>query len=610
MCSYNNTIDTNQITFLTSDFIPVLNNAGDKNKRNKTSNTYLYYHYPMIKADNYYSIIKVFDINKEEIWNFKLGNAVNGFIPIFLDENAYYVRVSISIDGESYKSGLYETKADYRSGNIDLLKLNSKVNYNCFSIEGSPDSTRKVEVKEYILNKRIQQGDGKVINNQGFVMAIIDASKINGKTLYCKTYPVQYSPGIYMFDHFDKDSDHNSIFCVGAYDQLDFTTIERNDGVYIPSGVTTIVIQGCFSISSAIQEEFNYSDYLYASLFREVNTLEKTIVSSLAEQKTVGSHNDKINYRFNNFLDTDNLVGEYILHKRTDQNGIISAPNFSMLIIKLSEIENGFKYKHLNVHCTSSQYVPGIKFFRNEDENSIGYETNNLISEILISDTQTQDLTIYKVQVDIPIGTKMIIVQCRMDGYDSYNYTLSDVKKVLSASLTSAPFVSKTELDDKINLIASDQRNYWKDKNIWWCGTSIPAAGYWNVDNTNSYPLMVGELLKAKKVFNEAVGSSCASGSNNGGSYEVVSRRMGDTIERKLSIFNDCWTIDDISKTVKNGPRSLGISSIPSVSDYNTACTYRMQILSNCYEIKLIAKYLLKDQTEHDKFLKEKFGIH
>lgn len=148
----------------------------------------------------------------------------------------------------------------------------------------------------------------------------------------------------------------------------------------------------------------------------------------------------------------------------------------------------------------------------------------------------------------------------------------------------------------------------WAGKNIWWCGTSIPAAGYWNVDNKKAYPSIVGERLNAARVFNEAVGSSSAKYSPNGGSYEVVSRRMGNTIADALAICNDLWTIDDTNRTVSAGPRTRGITALPSVTTYAEACNQRYLLLSNCYEIKLVSKYLISNSEENETYLRQKFG--
>lgn len=48
---------------------------------------------------------------------------------------------------------------------------------------------------------------------------------------------------------------------------------------------------------------------------------------------------------------------------------------------------------------------------------------------------------------------------------------------------------------------------HWYNKTLVWLGTSIPAAGRYDIANENAYPAMVGEKLGAT-VLNEAVGSS------------------------------------------------------------------------------------------------------
>lgn len=173
--------------------------------------------------------------------------------------------------------------------------------------------------------------------------------------------------------------------------------------------------------------------------------------------------------------------------------------------------------------------------------------------------------------------------------------------------------LSEEGVKNLIDLLLSkglNDKNNWKNKNIWWCGTSIPAAGYWNVNNPISYPYMVGVRLGAKKVFNEAVGSSCARKlTYTNSTYEVISRQMGNTISDALAICADIWTIDDTNQTVTNGPRTLGITDIPTVSTYSAACYQRMLLLSNSYEIKLVSKYLISDPDENESYLREKFGL-
>ena len=60
----------------------------------------------------------------------------------------------------------------------------------------------------------------------------------------------------------------------------------------------------------------------------------------------------------------------------------------------------------------------------------------------------------------------------------------------------------KTARDDVARSV-----NHWSGKTMVWLGTSIPAAGRYQVDNPISYPIIVGNMLNAT-VYNEAVGSS------------------------------------------------------------------------------------------------------
>ena len=68
------------------------------------------------------------------------------------------------------------------------------------------------------------------------------------------------------------------------------------------------------------------------------------------------------------------------------------------------------------------------------------------------------------------------------------------------------PYVGRTEKrTTAVDIIARDSSLPWKGKSFVWLGTSIPAAGKYNMPV--SYPLMVGDILGAI-VHNEAVGSS------------------------------------------------------------------------------------------------------
>lgn len=57
------------------------------------------------------------------------------------------------------------------------------------------------------------------------------------------------------------------------------------------------------------------------------------------------------------------------------------------------------------------------------------------------------------------------------------------------------------------DIVARADSKPWSGKRLVWLGTSIPAAGKYNISNPNSYPIMCGNIIGAT-VYNEAVGSS------------------------------------------------------------------------------------------------------
>lgn len=89
---------------------------------------------------------------------------------------------------------------------------------------------------------------------------------------------------------------------------------------------------------------------------------------------------------------------------------------------------------------------------------------------------------------------------------------------------------------------------HWKDKKIWWCGTSIPEGrdtAIGSPSNGKSYPEIVGELLDAD-VINVSLGSSmarantCTGDYNDAYSYNIV-RAMSATVEEKTDMIQN-WS--------------------------------------------------------------------
>ena len=166
-----------------------------------------------------------------------------------------------------------------------------------------------------------------------------------------------------------------------------------------------------------------------------------------------------------------------------------------------------------------------------------------------------------------------------------------DVDKI-NVEVVSNPFVidlynNYTKLKNNITI-----DYYWQNKKIVWFGTSIPAGGLYGLNNKNSYPNMVGELLGAT-VYNEAVGSSSLVGKreslineNNpygfNTNFEVAARAMCITTEEKQ------WIIDNYNNS------KVFNYNVPS----NLSEEDKQFILSCSYQTKL-DKYLTKETFPH-----------
>lgn len=115
-----------------------------------------------------------------------------------------------------------------------------------------------------------------------------------------------------------------------------------------------------------------------------------------------------------------------------------------------------------------------------------------------------------------------------------------------------------------IDKAARKYSNCWEGKSMVWLGTSIPAAGKYNVKNSKSYPIMVGNILNAD-VYNEAVGSSALhckepsriSTNNPYGfidNFEAASRCITNSLEEMEWIINH---FNDTNVFTLNVPSSL-----------------------------------------------------
>ena len=212
-----------------------------------------------------------------------------------------------------------------------------------------------------------------------------------------------------------------------------------------------------------------------------------------------------------------------------------------------------------------------------------------------------------------PIGTKYIYVNVSMN---EPIYTDENINKYCSIKMEGVSFLSYYTYFNDVNDFNKGVGSYvkneiesscWFGKNIWWCGTSIPAAtDYW-VENPRSYPKYVGKILKASYVYNEAVGSSHAR-SFHTKQYGSILKAMGMSVQEKMQYFSDLWIVDDVSQTFSDGPRLLGVSDIPSVSSYKDVCDIRKRFVLESYQVKLQLRYLISDEMENANFFRGLVG--
>lgn len=143
------------------------------------------------------------------------------------------------------------------------------------------------------------------------------------------------------------------------------------------------------------------------------------------------------------------------------------------------------------------------------------------------------------------------------------------------------PFVGKGTYKD--TAIDRGLRNLqsWRGKKLVWLGTSIPAAGKYDIDNPKSYPIMVGDLLGAT-VYNEAVGSSALhckdpariNANNPYGfldNFEAVSRCITNSSEEMEWIIEH---FNDANVFTTNVPASLSNDD----KDFIRSCSWEVKL--------------------------------
>ena len=232
----------------------------------------------------------------------------------------------------------------------------------------------------------------------------------------------------------------------------------------------------------------------------------------------------------------------------TIENNVISSGGQSTTIGKhcTISVSEGEEYL-ITGYVYNSSYPLILKKFNGT---IIGYEKNDL-TETLVTDYYFK----------VPSGVDSLVI-------NSNNSIVVKKRTIVN---------SKEYIDNSM-------KSYWYGKKIAWFGTSIPAGGYVGLNNSNSYPMMIGKMLGAT-VYNEAIGSSsmcCRKKSQIteknpygfNGNYEQVSRCLTNTIEEMQ------WVIDNWDSDIwtSNKPTSKPSGSVAQ------------QILDNSYENKLMRR--------------------
>lgn len=457
-------------------------------------------------------------------------------------------RVGGALAGLAYLAEQQDSKFSDLEGEIGKVipKDNDGV---CYQYDNFLDNNNLVG--DIRLNKRFVTNDSTLIDANGYSCIVLE--NIEGQRyLNVRCTPSRYVPGIIMLDQkLNYAGDRNiikKIFTSESFNNLQ--TITKM--VEIPNGVKCIIVQA--NNGEGTKTTLEEAKNLLAASFSSDKILPKTALDGI--KKLINTTNGK---KLFYLVDSDNNIIASV-----DKDGDF---NF----------ENG---------------VP----------NQIKKEIEEKIKNKLNKETAFNKALFYLLDGD---------------------------EDVLAAFYKHCTYIGNKIENEYLNEeFAEKIKNNWKNKTLVWYGTSIPAAGYWDINNKNSYPLMVGSQLNAN-VVNEAVGSSTAASYiattiKGSTSYEVISRNMGNSIKQNMSIFNACYNIDDKNKTAslkgesvswnalnEDGEdigKTIEINMIPKISSYDDAQRLRFEILSNSYEIKLLAKYLLSDKVVHEKFLKDRIG--
>jgi hypothetical protein len=198
------------------------------------------------------------------------------------------------------------------------------------------------------------------------------------------------------------------------------------------------------------------------------------------------------------------------------------------------------------------------------------------------------------------------------------------------------------ELEERVDDV---ENGIWAEKKIAWYGTSIPAGTSLAIPFEGNqitallaastigrypsgrivetdgekcpheYPIMVGTLLGAD-VYNQAVGSSKAGKSYVGSKTDLYlyCKSLANSVKDILDVISNCYTIDWTNHTViRNGSNDYGITSFFSTNIENSwsdFCGKVLECVSFSYEISLVSRYLISDNSEHESYVQRIFGTY
>lgn len=445
-----------------------------------------------------------------------------------------------------------------------------------------------IDISQYILlDKRItSEGDELEAANYAYVKLPISLFTV-GKKYYFKGKSAQYVPGVIVL--------REESYSIITWKDSCLYTIQATD-TYVCINLNVVYGNLALALSICNIAETNKEVYSKSQTNDEIDSRIESIIKGSEYDVVEDNCEFYINKRFINEPNTP-------LNPPIDANGYVCAKFTNIDITKIYAAD-----------CISSMYVPGYMLL---DENNI-----------IIKQGEPYTYKEYNKQV-LPIkdnSCKTIILQAKVNTSNLNDVTVKGVLRLfVKEPLKNAYSVG--EIDNKLyqrgvkikDLEIGQQseenynqnQNYWIGKSIAWFGTSIPEGGVWVGGPT--YPNKVGRMLGVSSTHNEAVGGSCAANVVSGyTSFNYWYIRMGHSVAQNIDLFRDAYTVDYVNKTVSNGPRTmiadLHLSSIPTITTYSQAVDLLAAMVGCSYEIKLVYRYLISDETESKNYLNRIFS--